>query len=144
MPSPKVIISMPMRMNHNSRIIFSDINYETASISNDELSYNIKSIGQSLMTILSTYKGQRLFHPTFGSNLEMFLFDPVDHINANNIRDEIVSALTTWENRIYITERSVVVTAILDEEYYLVNLTYSIPALEEESSVSFNLAKGGR
>ena len=94
------------------------------------------------MTILSTYPAQRLFHPNFGSNLEMYLFDPVDDLTAFNIKNEIVEALTTWERRVLVTERSVSVTALLDEESYFVDIRYAIPELEEESNITFNLAQG--
>lgn len=142
--SPRVVVNMPLLQaaTTNSRVIFSDINYETAAMASNELSYNLKAIGQSLMTILSTYKAQRLFHPTFGSNLEMYLFDPVDELTASNIKNEIIEALTTWEKRVLVTSRSVTVTALFDEEAYFVDIRYAVPELEEESNITFNLAKG--
>lgn len=142
MTSPKVSINIPLPSNTRSRVVFSDVNYSTYSINNDEVIYNVKAIGLSLMTILSTYQEQRLFHPTFGANLEMYLFEPVDEINAYNIRNEIVNALRNWENRVRVSENTVTVTPILDEERYYVEIKYAVPDLEDEGTLTFNLDRG--
>ena len=142
--APKVTVSIPIEVSSTSRVVFSDVNYACKDIISDELTFNLQAIGQSLMTILSTYRKQRLFHPTFGSNLEMYLFDPVDEITAYNIKNEILQAFSEWEHRVVINSKDVVVTALLDEEMYSVEVRYSIPQLEDVATLSFNLSKDNK
>lgn len=121
-------------------ITFSDINFEMAALGEADLLYDATAIAKSVMTILSTYRGQRLFQPTFGANLEMLLFEPVDSTTADDIKRMLLESLV-YETDITLTNGGVVVQALLDLEAYMVKISYAIPALEQEATLSFNLAR---
>lgn len=139
--SPQFILTLPEIRSSTSRVIFSDINFRSSAIGDDDLALNMRSISHSIMTILSTYKKQRLFHPTFGANLEKYLFDPVDEITADNLKNEIFNSISDWEPNVQVRKSDVIVTPFLDEEYYIVELKFSVPRLESAGQLTFSLTK---
>lgn len=61
------------------------------------LNQNDKEELRSKLTLLiTTQRGQRLFNPDFGINIEQFLFQPMDEQTYNAIRDEIVNNVTRF------------------------------------------------
>jgi len=70
---------------------------------NPKLSSNvtgIQSIYQSLDNLLNTNKGDRLFNPDFGSDLENLLFEPLDELTAFTIYNNIIKLISKEEPRI--------------------------------------------
>lgn len=57
-------------------------------------------IRQSVLLILTTRRGERPFRPDFGTHLDRFAFENPDTTACNMIRQEIVSALHAWEDRV--------------------------------------------
>ena len=64
------------------------------------LSYE-DEIAQSVRLLLATNRGERPQRPKFGSRLAQYAFESVDLTLKNQIRLEILSALQTWEPRIW-------------------------------------------
>lgn len=62
----------------------------------------------SIEMILFTRRGERVMLRDFGSNLEEKPFDPNDVFLRNEIVQEIVSAIETWDDRIGIEGINVV------------------------------------
>jgi phage baseplate assembly protein W len=120
--------------------IYSDVNLYTNIYTNDVQVYDEFSINQSIVTILGTLPGQRLFRPTFGSYLYYLLFEPMNSITANSIANASIIAIEQWETRIKLTDTSV--TPDYANLSYDIALTYRIPALNNQSAVfNFKLAK---
>lgn len=63
----------------------------------------IADINVSIFTILSTYIGERVYRPTFGSILMNFIFNPLTLATIFQIKAEIKRAVTAWETRATIT-----------------------------------------
>jgi len=82
------------------------------------------SISQSIKSILSTYPGERIMLPTFGSTLKRLLFEPMSQFTADTIETEIESAINKWENRAYIS--SVDVIANEDDNTYKISIDFII------------------
>jgi len=82
--------------------------------------YDFDSVMQSVTTILSTIKGERLMLPEFGSDLKFILFEPMDHITEQLIESEIKDAINRWEDRITITR--VDVTSLYDRNGYAISI----------------------
>jgi phage baseplate assembly protein W len=64
----------------------------------------VKSIAQNIRLILTTIKGSDIHRPDFGSNLHLFIDQPLTAINKGRIKAEIVSAIETWESRVKVKE----------------------------------------
>lgn len=59
-----------------------------------------EEIAQSVRLILGTRRGERPFRPEFGTRLDQFAFESADTTTRSLIRQEVVSALQSWEPRI--------------------------------------------
>lgn len=122
-------------------VIYSDVNLDIGSESSLELVYNEDAINKSIVTILGTRKGTRVFRRNFGSYVYDILFDPIDDISVNRIKREIIDAISEWEPRIVLTKTEVLPD--YENQQYFVEMTYTIPALGNKvSSLNFNLSKG--
>jgi phage baseplate assembly protein W len=55
-----------------------------------------EELKSKLALLITTQRGQRLFNPDFGINIEQFLFQPMDDQTYNAIRDEITSNVTRF------------------------------------------------
>lgn len=64
------------------------------------LSSEEDNIKQSVYIILMTRKGERIMHPDFGCDLNRYVFELMDSSVLGMIRQEVVSALNKWEDRI--------------------------------------------
>ncbi|GIU69030.1 MAG: hypothetical protein KatS3mg002_0266 [Candidatus Woesearchaeota archaeon] len=59
----------------------------------------IDAVLNSWLNILRTPKGSHLYDPEFGSNLHLFLFEPVNEDTADRIREDILLSLMTYDDR---------------------------------------------
>jgi phage baseplate assembly protein W len=57
---------------------------------------------QNVKIILSTIKGSDIHRPTFGSNLYLFIDQPMTAITRGKIMAEIADAIEEWEPRVKI------------------------------------------
>lgn len=61
----------------------------------------LEEIAQSVRLILTTRRGERPFRPKFGTRLDLYAFEAMDTTTYHLIRQEVISALQTWEPRIW-------------------------------------------
>ena len=107
--------------------IFSDldIDFTMHPITHDvSLKTRENSIVQSVKNIVNTNYSERLFNPTFGSNLRALLFNPADALTASLIQNEIVNMITNFEPRVSID--SLQVQADLDHDGFNVSLRFYV------------------
>jgi len=122
-------------------VIFSDVNLDVNQESTLELVYNEDSINKSIVTILSTRKGSRVFRRDFGSYINDILFDPMDQVTVDRIKTELITAIEEWEDRV-VLKKAIVLPDYPNQQYF-VQLEYTIPALDNKSVVfTFNLTNG--
>lgn len=93
------------------------------------------AIRNSLYNIFTTKPGQKLLTPSFGSNLEQYLFESVNEINAKIIGNNILKVISTFEPRIDIIK--IQVTPVSDELTYYVTFAYKL--LNTGSNQSFQI-----
>ena len=119
--------------------LYSDLNQTTPTTK--PLVKGLDSIYQSITNILSTPKHTRLFLPTFGSDLEILLFDPMGPITVAKIYDEIIEAVSKWDPRIIINYKESSVTPIYNENKYELLLVFKISGSDEEYEYKGELIK---
>lgn len=85
-----------------------------------------EEIAQSIRMILTTQKGERPMRPEFGTHLSSYLFAGRDSTTNTRIRQEVLSALETWEPRIEGVE--VTVEQPPEEGTLLLHVSYRIKA----------------
>ena len=105
------------------------------------LSYDENAIFNSIKNIFNTKKGQKILNPTFGLDLEMFLFDNISKENADIIGKAIYEELPIYEPRI--TVDSVNVIAKPDDNEYEISITIIIPSLDNKVTTSTGILTEG-
>lgn len=102
-----------------------DMDFLPNPISKDVLKKtNEDAIAASIANLLQTSNYERLFNPDLGCNLKKYLFEPVDDITTNNIREEITRTLINFEPRVELLD--VIVEPFPDENQYEVSIKFFI------------------
>jgi phage baseplate assembly protein W len=116
-----------------------DIEFELQSNGDIILLTDLDSIFNSIKNLVLTNKGERRMLPSYGSNIQKLLFEPLDEITARRIGEELVSELKVWEDRITISSMDVEI--LYDENSYKMRLNFYISeSLNQEiQTISFIL-----
>lgn len=114
-------------------VIYSDVNGVTPLKS--PLSVNVEAVFKSIYNILNTRKGERLFLPTFGCDIEDILFEPMDSGTALLLYQRIIEAIERWETRVTIDYGRSTVTPDYDNNAYDVRMVFTINLLEDQSFI---------
>ena len=75
---------------------------------------DVAAIRQSVLNLLYTRRGERLFDSQLGTNLINLLFEPLSELTAGLIRDEIIDVITSYEPRVSIKSIEVSTNQSLD------------------------------
>lgn len=86
------------------------------------------SVLESVRNILNTLKGERLFNRGFGTNLEKYLFSPLNFTNSQLILVDVTSAITKYDPRVIIVSQQVELD--YDNRCYRINLGFRIKGLD--------------
>lgn len=73
---------------------------QTDALGGTEVTSEDDNIRQSMMLILGTAPGERLFRPDFGCAIHDILFEPNTLLTASKIEYEVKRSLDAWEPRI--------------------------------------------
>jgi phage baseplate assembly protein W len=60
-------------------------------------------VKNNLRQLLLTTKGERVMLPDYGTNLHYFLFEPLDKFTVQNIRDDILGAISKYAPGVTVT-----------------------------------------
>lgn len=105
--------------------LYSDVNQSNPFIServNDE-----DSVQQALYNLLRTRKGERVFHPEYGMDIEYLLFELITDDVSLELEVRTKQAITKWEPRVQIL--SISVTPDPDNNTYELSMYYRIKGL---------------
>jgi phage baseplate assembly protein W len=94
------------------------LNFDLIGIKNET------AIARSLRNLVLTFQGERFFNQNLGSRVSRSLFENIDEISANIIRDEIENTINNYEPRVELT--SVNVIPNYEEYLFNVNIVYNI------------------
>lgn len=89
--------------------------------------YDIESVKNSIKTAFLTVPGQKILNPTYGINLNQYLFEPVDDFTADIIQDDIENKLPNMEPRV--TVENVSVIGKPEENEYDITMQINVPSL---------------
>jgi phage baseplate assembly protein W len=91
---------------------------------NDLLKHtNDESIKRSIKNILQTNRGERLFNPTFGSNIRKLLFENISPVTESLIREQVETSINNFEPRAKLID--VVVSGYPDDNAYNITVVFS-------------------
>jgi phage baseplate assembly protein W len=114
--------------------IFSDLHLDLVTVKNPGVGLtpveskdiksdvNLDAIKNSLYNIFSTMPGQKILSPSFGSNLNQYLFEPIDVVRAHLIGNDVLAAISKFEPRIQVI--NIEVYPYIDQQMYQIKLVY--------------------
>ena len=85
---------------------------------------NESAIARSVRNIVFTVPGEKFFDEDFGSRISQSVFENINDISANIIRNEIKSSLRLYEPRVNV--REVEVKPNFDQNEFNVTIIYEI------------------
>lgn len=94
---------------------------------------NSKAIRRSILNLLSTAYGERLFQPNIGCSLRSLLFEPIDPVTTLELRDRIIRTLRNHEPRI--GSLRVDVRSNPDDNSYVVDVEFGVRATGEKDKI---------
>ena len=100
---------------------------------------NENAIKQAIRCLVLTQKGERLFQPDIGCAVFELLFEPLDLMTADAVRDEIINALNQYEPRISLIDVTVNVSEVYSR--FDVTVEYRIVGQPIVESVDFVLKR---
>ena len=119
--------------------------FEPSNTKGIERSDWIERINQSLRIIFSTRKGTRLMNPEFGSDLEFYVFDPIDSLLIDKLELSIRRDIELWEPRIVINDIEFKVAPIdIDNNTIYITIRYHIINTDVEGNFVFPFRTGTR
>ena len=99
-----------------------------------KLSYDENAIYNSIKNIFNTKKGQKILAPTFGLDLEQYLFDNISKENGDLIGNTIYEELALYEPRIVCD--SVNIVARPKQNEYKISISITIPSLNNKKGTA--------
>lgn len=85
---------------------------------------DVNAVKQSMKLLLMTNFYERLFHPEMGTPINRILFEPVDPISTNLLKQSVERVLQNWEPRVQLL--SVDVTPYPDDSAYNISISFNI------------------
>jgi len=119
-PDYAVGIDLPLNADN---VFYS--NYTTA----DAIKYN-------LINFLLTNKGERVFNPTFGANLQSMIFSQSTQTNIESVEANVRSQILLYFPSIVINQ--LLFTPYPDQNLLVITFKYSIPTLGIDETINLN------
>lgn len=102
---------------------------------------DVAAVRSAMVNLLSIKRGSRLLDPTFGNNIDEFLFEQISESNGRMLGEEIEETLLQ-ETRIVVQE--VVVIVDKPNGTYNVGVHFAIPTLSKRDlSLNLELKQNG-
>ena len=99
---------------------------------------NETAIARSIRNLILTAPGERPFNPELGSEVSRLLFNPMDDITTDSLREQISNTINNFEPRVNL--RQVVVQPNFDIGEYDISIRYDIVGIEASTQqLSFAL-----
>ena len=100
---------------------------------------NENSVKEAIKNILLTNKGERLFQPLVGSDINSMLFENATPVTAILIKDRIESALNSYEPRCSIVDVEVI--RDVDSNSVRINVVFYVINNETPQTLSIDINK---
>lgn len=119
-PDHAVGINLPLNADN---VFYS--NYTTA----EAIKYN-------LINFLLTNKGERVFNPTFGANLQNIIFSQSTQTNIESVEANLRNQISLYFPSIIINQ--LLFTPYTDQNLLVITFKYSIPTLGIDETINLN------
>jgi len=93
-------------------------------------------VHQSITTILSTAKGERVMRPEFGCDIHSYVFATLDTTTLTLVKSAVRGALVRWEPRIDVNDVRVTIDAV-HQSRLLIAVEYTIRTTKVAANLVF-------
>lgn len=100
---------------------------------------NESAVKESIKNIVLTNKGERLFQPDFGCNINASLFENIDANTVIILKDDITRAIRTYEPRCIV--KNVEIIADLDTNDIRATVLFSVINNSNTTSLTIDLVR---
>lgn len=100
---------------------------------------DVNAIKQSLITLINTRFGERLFQPDVGSAIPGLLFEPMDTITTSIVQQSIMNCIQNNEPRVVLNDVEVV--SNMDNDSVDVTITYTPVGIAITTSFTITLTR---
>lgn len=98
-----------------------------------QYSLDERAIYQSVINIIQTRTGERLFNPDFGVDLDSYLFDTMDANTEQSVLTVLGAAVENFENRVTIDYTNSEVRAKPETNELEIKLVFDIEGITDQS-----------
>ncbi len=99
------------------------------------------AVQNMMLNLFRCQTGTRQRRPTFGCNLPRYLHEPCDDITAGRILNDLHESVISWLPMIRLDMARCSVLPNDNRNGFVVTMAYSIPALKQSGTLSFNAAR---
>ena len=117
---------------------FANLNFHPDS-SQLMVAKNEAAVTRSIRNLLLTNKYERLFQPTIGCNLNLFLFEDISPQTEASIKTQITQTIENFEPRAKLID--VAVTGYPEQNGYVVTIIYYITTIANPITVNIPLLR---
>ena len=97
------------------------------------------AVKQAVRNLLLTNYSEKPFMPDFGGDLTSMLFRLSTEIDDDNLEDDIIKAIETYEPRAEVLNINTIISP--DSNEVRVTVTFRVISTQEETSVEINLTR---
>ena len=134
MPIPQTIRVNPLDLQKNISIGVS-LPFNKPFSSTYTTKNQIKS---NLVNLLLTDMGERVMNPNFGCNLKRYLFENINDVNAERVKNAVLSSVGYYIPEITVTSIAVTPNTDYNSIDISVNYILNISQTPDEITVQFN------
>ena len=134
MPIPQTIRVNPLDLQKNIAIGVS-LPFNKPFSSTYTTKNQIKS---NLVNLLLTDMGERVMNPNFGCNLKRYLFENINDVNAEKVKNAVLSSVGYYIPEITVTSIAVTPNTDYNSIDISVNYILNISQTPDEITVQFN------
>jgi len=134
MPIPQTIRVNPLDLQKNIAIGVS-LPFNKPFTSTYTTKNQIKS---NLVNLLLTDMGERVMNPNFGCNLKRYLFENINDVNAEKVKNAVLSSVGYYIPEITVTSIAVTPNTDYNSIDISVNYILNISQTPDEITVQFN------
>ena len=127
----------------NINILYTDITPDLSGDWNKDVAVarGTRAVKNSILGIITTKKGSRPFDPLFGCDVYDSLFENMTMLTEHMLETSIVSAIRTYEPRVY--NLDVKAQALYDSNAMIVTVNFSIVDNPDEiEQIKLKLSRG--
>ncbi len=123
-----------LHLDFKTKSVFSYTTNKFSKANDIAEDYDESAIRNSLKNLFNTKPGQRFLFPTYGLDLNQFLFEGVSEFNGQLIGEKIADAIKAYEPRV--STQQINVVANPDENEYQISIILLIPKFNTTASIN--------